>query len=61
MEISEFKDKLKSYSEKDIMITSHAEIQAYVRGVDLQEVRNNITNPEKLAYFEEQKAKNERF
>ena len=43
---------------KDIIITEHAEIQAYVREIELEEVKNNIVNPEKLVYASEQRAEN---
>jgi hypothetical protein len=52
--LQELKNKLKSYSEKDIIITKHAELQAYVREIDIKEVKNNIKNPEKLVYYVKQ-------
>lgn len=57
MEIEELKNKLKSYSKKEIIITEHAELQAIVREIDLEEVKNNISNPGKLVFFEEQESK----
>jgi hypothetical protein len=56
MNLDELKAKLKTYRKEDIIIISHAKIQAYVREVDLEEVKNNIINPEKLVYAKEQKA-----
>jgi len=56
MEVEELKAKLKRYSEKDIIVTPHAEIQATVREVKIEEVKNNIMNPEKLVFVEEQEA-----
>ena len=56
MDIDEFKNKLAEYDKKDIVITDHAELQAMVRGIEIEEVKNNITNPEKLVYVQEQDA-----
>jgi hypothetical protein len=42
MNLSEFKNRLKSYSEQDIIITKHAELQAFSRNVEIKEIRNNI-------------------
>ena len=58
MDVEELKRKLKKYKKKDIIITEHAEIQAYVREIELEEVKNNIVNPEKLVYASEQRAEN---
>ncbi len=57
MELKELKEKLKRYKKEDIIITGHAELQAYVREIDLEEIKNNIINPDKLVYAEEQKTK----
>ncbi len=57
MNIEELKNKLKNYEKKDIIITPHAEIQAYMREIELNEVKNNIINPRKLVYANEQEAK----
>lgn len=54
MNIDELKEKLKAYKKESIIITKHAELQAFVREVDLEDVKNNITNPEKLVYFRQQ-------
>ena len=48
MELGKFKEKLARYSEKDIIFTSHAEIRALFRNIDLDEIKENILNPEKL-------------
>lgn len=56
MNLKEFKDKLKQYKESEIKITKHAELQAFVRGVDLDKVKENIMNPQKLVYIKEQEA-----
>ena len=57
MDLEQFKNKLKSYKESEIIITKHAELQAFVRGVDLNEVKENIIHSEKLVYIKEQKSK----
>lgn len=58
MDLEELKKKLRTYKKQDIVITSHAEIQAIVRQIDLDEVKNNIVNPQKLVYAEEQESEN---
>ncbi len=50
------KEKLKKYKKEDIVFTDHAKIQALVRQIDIEEVRRNILNPEKLVYAKEKKA-----
>lgn len=57
MNLDELKQKLSSYSKKEIIITDHAEIQAIVRGISLEEVKQNIMKPEKLVYAREQEPK----
>jgi|GEM_PF-6271180 len=42
MDINKLKEKLKEYSKKDIITTNHAKIQAFVRGIDIEEVKENI-------------------
>lgn len=56
MDILKFKERLKRYKENDIVFTRHANIQAYVREMDLNEIKNNILNPEKLVYYKQQRA-----
>ena len=58
MNLTEFKEKLSSYKRKDLIFTSHAEIQAIFREIDLEEVKENILYPTKLVYFEEQDSGN---
>lgn len=58
MDLEEFKKKLKKYKLRDIIFTNHAEIQAIFREVNLEEVRRNILNPDKLIYVEEQDTNN---
>lgn len=58
MNLEELKKKLKSYSKKEIIVTEHADMQAFVRGVDIEEVKENIVNPEKLVYAKSEIAKN---
>lgn len=56
MELPELKEKLRTYRKEDMIITGHARIQADVRNVDLEEVKENIVNPEKLVFAKEQPA-----
>jgi hypothetical protein len=48
IELEEFKEKLKRYNKGDIIVSSHAEIRALARGIDLDEVKFNILNPRRL-------------
>jgi len=57
MELKEVKERLREYQKSDIIITNHAELQAFTRNVDLEEVKENIINPVKLVYAKEQEAK----
>ena len=57
MELEKIKEKLKSYTKKNIIITEHAELQAFVRGIDLEEVKENIVSSEKLVYVKRQEAR----
>lgn len=57
MNIEELKKKLSKYKQEEIIITSHAELQAFIRDIDLEEVKANIINPDKLIYFKKQEAK----
>ena len=59
MNLEELKEKLKNYSKTDIIFTHHAELQAFTRDVDLEEVKENIIHPDKLVYFKTQKSRNE--
>jgi len=56
MNLEELKKKFSSYDKKDIIVTKHAEIQAFVREIELDEIKKNIINPEKLVYAQKQKA-----
>jgi hypothetical protein len=55
--LQQLKNRLKRYSRRDIIVSHHAEIQAIVRDVDIEEVKENIVNPEKLVYAKKQAAK----
>jgi hypothetical protein len=57
MNVEQLKNKLSKYKKRDIIITPHAELQAFTRNVDLEEVKNNVINPIKLVYAKQQKAK----
>ena len=59
MNLEELKAKLKTFKKEDIIITYHAEIRASVRKVNFDEVKENIVNPEKLVFVEQQKARYE--
>ena len=50
-------NKLKSYSEKDIIISSHAKIRMFQRQINKKEVIDNIINPKRLEYAIKEKAK----
>ncbi len=50
MNLDELKEKLKGYRKEDIIVTEHADFQAFVRQVVLSEVKENIVNPTKLVY-----------
>jgi len=56
--IENLKDKLKEYKKEDIIITDHAKIQAIVRDIEIDEVKQNILNPKRLIYAKKQKAEN---
>jgi hypothetical protein len=56
MNLEELKKKLKNYNIKDIIITEHANIQAMIREVNIEEVKNNITSPTRLVYAMKQEA-----
>ncbi len=54
--VDEVKGKLKGYSREQIVFTTHARIRAIQRGIDLEEIVDNIMNPGKLATVIRQKA-----
>jgi len=54
MDLDSLKKKLRGFKDKNIIITNHAELQAFVRDIDINEVKKNIRNPEKLVYAKEQ-------
>ena len=56
MNLSELKERFRKYQKRDIVITRHAELQALVREIDLEEVKENIINPVILVYIRQQKA-----
>src|SRR4030042_5266336 len=57
MDLDKFKDTLRGYKKEEIIITNHAEIQAYVREVSLEEVKENIINPTKLVHVKQDEEK----
>ncbi len=58
MNLNELKEKLKTYRKEDIILTEHAEFQAFVRKIDIEEVKENIPNPIKLVYIKQQISRN---
>ena len=56
MDLDQFKCKLKSYKKEDIVVTYHAELQAFIRQIDIDEVKKNIINPDKLVYVKQQES-----
>ncbi len=50
-------ERLKTYSKKDVIFTSHAKIRAVQRGLNLEEVKENIVNPKRLAFAARQKSR----
>ncbi len=59
VELKELKNKLRTFKKEDIIITNHAREQAEFREINLEEVKENVINPEKLVYAEEQQAEKE--
>jgi hypothetical protein len=59
MNLNELKESLRCYNKDEIIFTKHAELQAFIRNVNLEEVKENIINPTRLVYAKEQKAKYE--
>ncbi len=57
MELNKLKEKLNKYNKSEIIITNHAEFQAFTRDIDIEEVKENIVNPIKLVYAKKQDAK----
>ena len=57
MDIFVLKERLSKYKKSDIIITDHARLQAFVRNVDFEEVKENIINPVRLVYAKKQEAK----
>src|SRR3989339_486441 len=53
-EVKRLKEKLNKYKKSDIIFTTHAEIRAFGRGIDLEEVKENIINPARLVYVKMQ-------
>ena len=49
-------DKLKNYDKNHIIITPHAQKQAIFRSIDLDEVKDNILDPKRLAFAGKQDA-----
>ncbi|MBN2330312.1 MAG: hypothetical protein JXC85_00710 [Candidatus Aenigmarchaeota archaeon] len=54
--VDELKEKLKRYSREQIIFTTHARIRAIQRGIDLEDIVDNIIRPDKLDTVIRQKA-----
>ena len=63
MNLEDFKNRLRKYKKKDIIVTDHADLQAFSRRIDLEEVKENLLNPVKLVHFnrEEEYPNEERY
>ena len=44
------KKHIKKYSAQNIVISTHAQLRASKRGLDLEEIKNNLLNPKRLAF-----------
>lgn len=53
------KEKLVRYKREQIIITNHAVEQAIFRGINIEEIKENIINPQRLSFAERQIAENE--
>ena len=58
MNLNELKAKLQKYKREEIILTEHAELQAFVRKIDIEEVKENIINPNRLVHIKQQISKN---
>ncbi|MBU2616912.1 MAG: hypothetical protein KKB79_02960 [Nanoarchaeota archaeon] len=56
MELNKLRERLRRYRKSEIIITNHAELQAFVREIDLDKVKEDIINPVNLVYAREQDA-----
>ncbi|MEK6964240.1 MAG: hypothetical protein AABX70_07485 [Nanoarchaeota archaeon] len=54
--VSDLKERLKRYRREHIIFTTHAYEQAVFRGISLDEIKENIINPERLVFVKLQKA-----
>jgi hypothetical protein len=58
MDLEKFKNKLIKYKRTDIIITEHADLQAFSRNIDIEEIKDNLLNPVRLVYYKEQTSQN---
>lgn len=58
MNLEDFKNRLRKYNREDIIVTDHADMQAFSRRIDIDEVKDNILNPVKLVYYRREEAEN---
>ncbi len=54
--VLDLKEKLKNYGKESIIFTTHAYEQAVFRGLNLDEIKENIINPQRLVFAKSQKA-----
>lgn len=54
--VSDLKEKLKRYHREHILFTTHAYEQVVFRGLNMDEIKENIINPKRLAYARQQLA-----
>ncbi len=54
--MKDFIDILRKYEEEDIIITNHARKQALFRGINIEEIKENIINPKLLKFVKKQEA-----
>ena len=58
MNLEEFKNRLRKYQKKDIVVTEHADLQAFLRRINLEEVKANLLDPVKLVHFNKEETEN---
>jgi hypothetical protein len=59
MDLEKLKSKLRTYRREEIIVTRHAVLRARIRKIHLEDIKENIVNPEKLVFAEQQTAQKE--
>ena len=49
--------KIKKYDKSRIILTTHAQIQAEIRSISIDEIKENLINPKRLEFAGKQKSK----